>query len=820
MLTAGTLYKRGVDLGNAGRHAAARRELTAALARNPDPDLAALIVGVLAYIAAETGDPDAGIEQCRGALADPRIGAHSRAFLAGQLGLIELRRGNSDAAMKHLSTAIARLDDDPARQGRALLNRGLVHLNRSELAQAQRDFARAAAAYERSGEPVEQAKALNNQGYAAMLAGDLVTAVRAMDASRPVLAALSPVAAAVGDSDRAELMLSAGMTSEAVRLLREVARIYGSRRLRQAQAETELVLARALAQESPLEAAAIARRAARRFRSRGSESWAVRADAAALGASLAAGHHSAATLAAARATAAELTAARRVDDASALLLQVARAEARGARDADARSDLAAARVRASAPIGVRLLAGEVRAELAVAAGRPGIAMRHAAEGIDALRVWQATFGSMELQSAASAHARDLAVIGIRAALADGRPETVFDWSERVRALSGHIVGLSAPGDPVAAEELAELRMIRAASPAPRSAAARREAELMNGIRRRRWASDGSRLVAGRAELDTLRSALRDDGAALVAHLWTVDRLSAMVVTGSAATVVDLGPWEPVERLLDGLLADLDMSAITLSPAMRASIDGALRHRLRALDDALVAPLLDVVGPTERVVLTPAGALAGVPWGMLPGLAGRAVCLPGSASEWIAARGGVHRVATAGFAAGPGVARADDEIRVSAARWERREALYGSAATARAVSTLAASVDLLHVAAHGRHSADNPLFSAFELADGPWFGYDIDQLERVPGVVILSACELGRSANRWGLEALGMSRAWLHSGARTVIASPSAVADELADTLLEAAHELLAAGVPPAEAIGRAGAELRVSAPFVVHGSGW
>ena len=593
MLSAATLYRRGVDLGNAGRHAAARRALTTALDRHPDPDLAASIAGILAYISAETGDPDAGLAQCRAALADPRIDGHTRAFLAGQLGLIELRRGNSDAAMRHLSTAISRLDDDPARQGRALLNRGLVHLDRSQLSHAQRDFELAAAAYERSGEPVEQAKALNNQGYAAMLAGDLVTAVRAMDASRPVLAALSPVAAAVGDSDRAELMLSAGMTTEAVRLLREVARVYGSRRLRQAQAETELVLARALAQESPLEAATIARRAARRFRSRGSESWAVRADAAALGAALAAGHRGASLLTAARATTSELARAKRVDDASMLLLQVARAEARGARPDAALDDLAAAGVRSTAPIGVRLLAEEVRAELDATAGRTARAMRHAADGVDALRLWQATFGSMELQSAASVHARDLAVLGIRAALDEGRPDAVFEWSERVRALSGHIVGLAAPADPVASEELAELRMLRASSPAPRSAAARRETELMNSIRRRRWASDGSRQVSERTDLETVRSALHDDGAVLVAHLWTVDRLSALVVGAGVTSVVDLGPWQPVESVLDGLLADLDMSAITLPPLMRSSIDRALRHRLERLDALLIAPLLRV-----------------------------------------------------------------------------------------------------------------------------------------------------------------------------------------------------------------------------------
>ena len=56
--------------------------------------------------------------------------------------------------------------------------------------------------------------------------------------------------------------------------------------------------------------------------------------------------------------------------------------------------------------------------------------------------------------------------------------------------------------------------------------------------------------------------------------------------------------------------------------------------------------------------------------------------------------------------------------------------------------------------HGRHPGDNPLFSALELADGPWFGYDIDQLPHTPSTVMLSSCELGRASVRSGDEASG------------------------------------------------------------------
>ena len=79
--------------------------------------------------------------------------------------------------------------------------------------------------------------------------------------------------------------------------------------------------------------------------------------------------------------------------------------------------------------------------------------------------------------------------------------------------------------------------------------------------------------------------------------------------------------------------------------------------------------------------------------------------------------------------------------------------------------------MLHIAGHGRHTGENPLFSAVELVDGPWFGYDIDELRRTPSTVVLSACELGRVSVRSGEEAIGMSAAWLHAGARTVLSSP-------------------------------------------------
>ena len=224
-----------------------------------------------------------------------------------------------------------------------------------------------------------------------------------------------------------------------------------------------------------------------------------------------------------------------------------------------------------------------------------------------------------------------------------------------------------------------------------------------------------------------------------------------------------------------------------------------------------------------MVATPSGGLAGTPWTLLPGLVGRPVTVAQSATSWLLHRRQPIQVTTAGFVAGPRVERAAAEVGAASLVWHGAETLVEEKATADGVASLAGQVDVLHIAAHGRHSADNPLFSGLELVDGPWFGYDIDLLTNVPQVVILSACEVGRSSVRFGEELIGMTAAWLHAGARCVIASPSAVADEAAHDVLTAMHRHLARGLDPAAALAAAvpaASGDAPPAPFVCFGTGW
>src|SRR5690606_17659887 len=125
----------------------------------------------------------------------------------------------------------------------------------------------------------------------------------------------------------------------------------------------------------------------------------------------------------------------------------------------------------------------------------------------------------------------------------------------------------------------------------------------------------------------------------------------------------------------------------------------------------------------------------------------------------------------------------------------------------------------HTAARGKHAVATALFAGLDLAAGPLFGYDVELIAHAPDTVILSACELGRSSVRWGEEALGMTRVWLHAGTRCVIAAPVVVPDDVACELLPAVHAGLAAGLAPAAALAAASASTGHRAPFQCHGGG-
>ncbi|WP_137122811.1 CHAT domain-containing protein [Segeticoccus rhizosphaerae] len=827
MLSAATLHRRGLDEANAGRHAAARRSFRTALDRATDDETVAQIELSLAYTESELGTVDTGLALCQHALGLAEVPDLVRGKIWGQLGLLHMRAGDGDAALAALARAEPLLDDDQAEAlGNLHLTRGNIHLQRRQVAEARHDFEAAARHYARGGFEVHQGKTQHNLGYTQLLSGDLPDALRLMDEASPVLKGLSKVSEAVGAQDRSEALIAAGQPEDAAEALRTSSRAFASRGMRQRQAEALLVLAQLLLRDEPREAKAVASRAARLFSARGSEVWALRARGVAFTADILAGRHDAALLPQVTEVADALRWHGLRQEAGALTLQSARIALARHEPALARTVISTVRVGPTSPLEHRLLGREVRAELAAAQGRRVHALGHVRQGLRELLDWQASFGSLDLQTSLVRHGQRLAFHGLSLALEDGRPTTVFEWAERARALASQVAPMRPPADPETAELLIELRELHAAIRAAEKSGAtaaperRRAAALRATIRQRAWHGAGSGVVTEPVDLMRVMAELEPLGGVLIAHVFVAEHLHALVAGAGPPRLVDLGDFGPVRRLLEGMQADLDMAATHLPGPMRQVVTRSLHARLAELDQHLTGSLGPIGdGP---VVLVPAGALAGTPWSMLPSLRGRPVTVPRSASLWL----DLHRVASpprrAGFVAGPRVRRAEEEIRRASGAWRHQRTLVGPDADAASVSALAADVDVLHVAAHGRHAADNPLFSGLELADGPWFGYDIDRLASIPSTVVLSACEVGRSSMRWGEEAVGMTAAWLHAGARVVIASPASVDDDVASEVLGGIHQGLSAGRPPAEALAAVTAGLADEAPcpFICFGAGW
>ncbi len=809
-MRADELLDRARLAASSGSYARVSRYLDRACAASAEAYVHARAEITRAYVEAETGDPGGGVERCLRVLARHDLDPVTEGKAWQQLGLIRMRTGETEGALEALARAVAVLPSGSDDLGYALINRGNVHLQHGRATQAAADFTAARTALGRPGLELDRAKAEHNLGYTRLLLGDLIGAMTTIADAAEVLTASSPINRATVEQDRAEILTAAGRPREASVALERAAAAYGARRLRTFQAECELTLAWTLLREDPGRARVVARRAARRFRAQTSPARALRAEAVALAAQVAAGDRTPALQRRVDATATALRERGLVREATVLRLESARLSvARGDLDA-ARERLGAVRPSPSAPITTRLLAREVRAELARARDDPRRARDHVRAGLDDLHRWQSSFGSLDLQSTLVGHGRRLARHGLELAVADGHPAVVLEWSERARTLVGRVAPVRPPTDEQTARDLTELRL-----PGTRG---RRAEELRRRVRQRQWYAAGAGEVTEPVELDHLTSVLEVDDAALVAHVVVGDRVTALVCTADDARVLELGPLAPLRADLEGLTADLAMAAGHRDDPLAAPLRASLRARLRVVADRLVAPVLPTLGD-RRVVLTPSGALAGTPWSLLPGLLGRPLVIPPSATRWLELRG-APRPRTAGLVAGPRVARGPEEVTRAAAAWPRARVLRHGAATTSGVAELAEQVDLLHLAGHGRHTAENPLFSAIELADGPWFGYDLDRLRRPPSTVVLSACELGRVAVRSGEEAIGLSAAWLHAGARTVLSSPVLLADDVACEVMADWHVRVAGGAPPADALAEVVSRADDVVPLLAFGGGW
>jgi len=139
------------------------------------------------------------------------------------------------------------------------------------------------------------------------------------------------------------------------------------------------------------------------------------------------------------------------------------------------------------------------------------------------------------------------------------------------------------------------------------------------------------------------------------------------------------------------------------------------------------------------------------------------------------------------------------------------------ATVKAVITGLADADVLHLCAHGRFRADNPMLSHLQVSDGPLYLYDLDHATAVPPLMIFSACEVGLGVVAPEGSLVGIAAALTGRGCERIVASAVPVRDDETAELMLALHRSVLAGVAVETALAEAQAALVADGALSVAG---
>ncbi|HET7689241.1 MAG TPA: CHAT domain-containing protein [Nocardioidaceae bacterium] len=759
---------------------------------------------------------------------------HLLVIARGQRGLMLLRSGDVPAALAALDRAVELLDEaDVYDQMSVLLNRSALHLELHSLAAAKADLERCASIAARSGDGMMAFKSEHNLGYVEFLGGRIPRALAALEHA----VTLNP-----GDPhpisflDRARVLREAGLIRDADSLLGEAAALLRQGRQFQDLAETELDRAEcALVDGDPKRARAFAASALRRFSRRGNLRWQRKAELLVLRCdrSLADLRSAGARSRALRAVAVEALdlavscrAEDRADLARSAELIAWEALLRAGDDVEGSPSL-----RPTDSLQTRLQVHEVRA---LAATRRGDLRRAGAEvrrGLAELGSYQNRFGSLDLRTASAVHGVALAKLQLDLAMADGRPSEVFAGIERARAVSTRLAHVRPPSDERTAELLAELRQVEeeARALAGESGAteqlARMRAEvarLQREIRSRAWEVEGGAEEPLRtsARLGPVRDAAGERAFATYARHH--GRWVAVVAVGRRVELLELAAVAEIDELVRRVRADLDAVAMPRLPepilvAIRASIASTLRR----LDDLLLRPLR-VEG--RSLVVSCSGSLVVLPWSLLPSRAGLPMVVTPSATSWLAVQEVGRPAAVSAVAiGGPDLHLATSEAKQVGAAWTGSTSLVEQQATVAAAHEALREAHVVHIAAHGTHRQDNPLFSSIRLVDGQLYAYEMDADSHIAPLVALSACEAGLATVRPGDEGLGLTNVLLQLGTQSVLAGVARVRDDVAAEVMLRVHHGMASGMDSAGALAAAQADCAdagVPVPFLCFGSSW
>jgi CHAT domain-containing protein/tetratricopeptide (TPR) repeat protein len=304
---------------------------------------------------------------------------------------------------------------------------------------------------------------------------------------------------------------------------------------------------------------------------------------------------------------------------------------------------------------------------------------------------------------------------------------------------------------------------------------------------------------GELPLAEIQAAMAE-GTALWQYFLARGRLMLFVVSRWDLQAIDLGPIEPIRTA--ARMARFQLSRGSAGPAQQA----ALRHHLHRLHELLLAPAQHLI-PSDHITVIPDGELHGLPFHAFE-VDGRPLlerCLVTySLSASVHHRTKLRPPGTPGAPLVLGVPdplapHIETEVRLIAGILPEARTFLGSAASSAALRRHAPGSRWIHLATHGIFREDNPMFSSIRLGDGRLNVSDLYDLDLQAELVTLSGCFTGMGALVGGNEFVGLSRGFLHAGARRLHVSLWAVDDLSAPRYMRRFYEYLNRGSAPAEA---------------------
>jgi len=735
-----------------------------------------------------------------------------------QIGAIHSSCSDWSGALDAIADAEPYLDLlSPREQVSALLNRGLASVSLFRLDQGRTDLSHAAELAAEHGLRAQEFKARHNLGCVAHLAGDIPGALRLMGEAADMNV---DVGLAQAHLDHGKALLDAGLIDEAEEVLDrglDAAR-HDRQPLERGEIQLDLARSALLRGDVPL-ARVRAGHALRTFRALHADGRTEEVELFGAAVDLGAGRH----LARAAKVAARWQSHVPVLPAERLATRI-RVEVALARNdlATARSELERLETDHPQPLGPRLHQQLLISRLALAEGSGERATAILRAAADQLAREQGGVHSMEIRAGLAFHASRIRDADVAMATDSGSLQHLFESVERWRAASHRAPPLRPSEDDQTAALVARLRLVRRNGNSASLTSTQREVVVLQAaIAERLRAVQGSGVEADFAAAtfeQTVRAATERRAMVVTFHeiRGTVVRLT---LSGDTLRQSVIGPVRDVAASVARATADVRAASVA-RPTMLAFLARACESSLREVDTLLLGGV-DLEG---TVVVIPTVALTALPWRALPSLREHPVIASPSVTAWVRRNVVVADPLTLSALAGPGLPRALDEVRAVREAWARHtespsttvpDGYAGSAD----VRTALGSARIVHLAAHGHHVDQSPLFSSLDMGDGPVFAHELSA-PLAAGLVILSACDVGRSRGRVGDEPLGLAAALLSLGVQCVVAATNPVHDDVAASAMVELHERLVAGTDVATALQQVSTRVAGAEAFCAYGNTW